>query len=70
MKTLSTEELMERVLNGEPTEATLRLGVFNATHWLSHDGVVLYDEGIDGEMRETTVYEFLEEYPNATWVMS
>jgi hypothetical protein len=73
---LTTVELVALVKanEGEYVEASLCLnGGAKSTHFLIYMQGIMYDEGCDGEERETTLEEF-ENHPfyskrNARWMM-
>lgn len=65
---MTTSELVDHVKrSAKPVKAHFHFGYFKCTHYLIfHDGV-LFDEGIDGEEKETTPEAFVEFYPEAEW---
>jgi len=73
---LNTIELVKHLKANENSyvEASLCLnGGARSTHFLNYVGSILYDEGCDGEERETTLEEFANDSfygnPNARWVL-
>jgi hypothetical protein len=66
---LSTQELAALLFfqPHELVEARLVTGHFRCTHFLSFDGNLLSDEGIDGEARLLTLPEWVSYYKKCEW---
>ena len=68
MERITSAELLELSrTRREVVEASLTISAFNLTHFVNYDGITVWDEGIDGEEREVSYDEFIEEYPGAIW---
>ncbi len=66
---IRTNELIETVISNSNKwiEAKLRFGHISATHFLLFANNKLHDEGIDGEMKEVSINEFINHYKNSYW---
>ena len=72
MKKISSEDLINIIFENPKRmiEARLLINIiFSATHFIYYNGKCLNDEGIDGEKRNVSINEFLNNYRNNYWLI-
>jgi hypothetical protein len=71
MNKISTKLLLTQLEKnkGKVFEVSLNNGFFNATHFLSWGGKLLYDTGIDSQEIKWIRKDFLNWYSEAYWVI-